>query len=259
MRSLLPIWTAMLLMAIFLLSACTGFDGIRSESEQDKIVKTNVDLGLGYLKRGQYDIALQKIQRALDMDWENGDAHTVAALVYERMKKIDKADEHYQYAIEYKPRDGAVLNNYGVFLCRQSRWKDAVNKFIAAVKQPGYKTPARAYENAGACARRIPDEENAEKYLRKALSQNPELPVALYEMAELSFEKKKPLSVRAYLQRYEAVAAHTPQSLWLGVRAEKQLGDDDAAARYAKLLQRKFPESEEFQKLLELDDSRTGS
>jgi len=252
-------------MLIFLLSACANFMSERNAKEQHRVLKNNIDLALGYLKRGQYDVAAVKIQRALNADWEESEAHTVAALLYERMNKISKAEDHYQYAIEFSPLDGSVFNNYGVFLCRQGRWQSAVERFIEAINQPNYITPNQAYENAGACARQIPDLKNAEKYLRRALSGNPKLPVALYEMAEISFGQQKNLSVRAYLQRYEQVASHTPQSLWLGIQVEKKLGDQQAAAKYAKMLQRKFPDSEEFTMLLQLPVSpeiktlRTGS
>jgi len=241
------------------LSACSLIDALPKQSDTDKIVKNNIDMSVGYLRKGNLDVALEKIQRALDADWESSDAHGMAALIYERLYEIEKADDHYQYAIEYKPKDGAVLNNYGVFLCRQKQWKKAVKNFMLAVNQPSYKTPSRAYENAGACARQIPDLKMAEKYLRVALKTEPELPLALYEMAEISFVKKKNLTVRAYLQRYQAVAPHTAQSLWLGVRAERNLGDQQAAADYAKQLQRNFPGSEEFQQLLDSNDLRAGS
>ena len=242
------------------LSACSFL--ISQDDAEARVVKNNIDLALGYLKRGQYKISNLRITRALDADWENSEAHTVAALLAEKQHFIEKAEEHYQYAIEFQPDDGSVLNNYGVFLCRQGKPGKAVALFLEAVNIPGYVTPNEAYENAGACSRQIPDLENAEKYLRLALSGNPKLPNALYEMAQISYGQKKNLSVRAYLQRFEAVATHTPQSLWLGVRAEKILGDRKASAAYAKKLQRLFPNSEEFTKLLALPEdktSRTGS
>ena len=255
----LVLLTFLITLLIMLLPACSIIDSIPTTEETTRTVQNNVDLGVGYLKRGQLDVALEKIQNALDVRWEASDAHTVAALIYERMEKFDQADEHYQYAIEFKPRDGGVLNNYGVFLCRQKRWDEAVSKFITAVKQPNYNTPSQAYENAGACARKIPDLKSAEKYLRLALDGNPKLPTALFEMAEISYDKNNHLLVRAYLQRYQEVASHTSRSLWLGINSERKLGDQQAAAEYAKILQRNFPNSSEFKQLFEIDKSGTGS
>lgn len=225
-----------------------------------KIANTNVQLAVGYLKRGKYDVALSKVKRALDASWQNVDAHSTAALIYEALGKNDQADDHYQTAIELAPESGAVYNNYGVFLCKQKKYKDAVEYLVKAAHTPRYPTPEKALENAGACARQIPDYENAEEYLREALRINPKLAVALYEMAQLSFLKNKPLSVRAYLQRYEEVASHTPQSLWLGIVSERKLGDRQAVDRYAKQLQTKFPDSAEFKRLLdETEQQRAGS
>lgn len=242
---------------LVILTACAG--SIQEDEDHARMVKTNVELSIGYLKKGDFEIALEKVNKALDADWNYADAHTAAAFIYERLDKFDDANRHYRLAIELLPTDGGVYNNYGVFLCKQKKYAEAVTYFLKATEMPRYTTPAQAYENAGACARRIPDLEKAEEYLRKALASDPNLPVALYEMAAISFEKDKPLSVRAYLQRYAEVASHTAESLWLGLRVERKLGDLQAAAQYARLLQTKFPKSIEFKKLLELDRRRAGS
>jgi type IV pilus assembly protein PilF len=44
-----------------------------------------------------------------------------------------------------------------------------------------------------------------------------------------------------------------PQSLWLGIKVEQQLGDEAAARDYALQLRRKFPDSDETRKLLEAE------
>ena len=247
-------------LVIFLLFQFVACASTEEQENADKIADTNVQLAVGYLKRGKYDVALEKVKRALDARWENVDAHITAALIYDSLSKPDLADNHYQYAIEIAPDNGSVYNNYGVFLCKRQRYEEAVTYLVKAAHTNRYPTPERALENAGACARRIPDLAKAEKYLRQALGMNPKLAAALYEMAEVSFAKNKHLSVRAYLQRYEEVASHTPQSLWLGIVTEQKLGDQQAVARYAKLLQTKFPDSTEFKQLLDQDEQkRAGS
>ena len=121
---------------------------------------------------------------------------------------------------------------------------------ISTVNTLRYKTPESALENAGVCAAQIPNAEKAEDYLRKALSINDKLPVALAEMADLMFKKQNYLSTRAYLQRFGEVSKPTARSLWLGIRTERKLGDKEAEARYAKLLQSQYPDSLEFKRWL---------
>lgn len=240
------------LITVLLLSACAST--MQDKEDKDfRIADTNLQLGVGYMRQGRYEDALEKLQKAVAAKSDYADVHSALAMVYEHMLEYDKADHHYREAIDLNSDDGANYNNYGVFLCRQGKFVQADKYFAKAIETPRYKTPERALENAGACAKRIPDLEKAENYLRKALSINPKLPLALSEMADLMFQKENYMSTRAYLQRFGEVSRsrYTPQSLWLGIQTERKLGDNEAEARYAKLLQSHYPDSLEFKRWLE--------
>ena len=238
------------IVVVILLNACAS----TAQDKDDKnfqIADTNLRLGVGYMRQGRYEDALAKLQKAVEAKRDYPEVHTALAMVYERLFEYDKAGHHYREAIDLKPDDGGNYNNYGVFLCRRGEFKKADKYFVKAIETPRYKTPERALENAGACAKQIPDLEKAEEYLRKALSIEPRLPLALSEMADLMFQKQNYMSARAYLQRFGEVSKYTPQSLWLGIQTERKLGDDQAEARYAKLLQSQYPDSLEFKRWLE--------
>ena len=64
-------------------------------------------------------------------------------------------------------------------------------------------------------------------------------------MAGLNFGQQKYLTARAFLQRFEATAAHDAASLLLGYRIENALGDEQAAATYRRALDTEFPGSEQ--------------
>lgn len=240
------------LVTVLFLNGCAT---IIAEQEHDqKVAEVNTKLGMGYYQQGRLDEALKKLKKAIDAESDYAPAQSTIALVYDRMAMPDKAEQHYLKAIDLDPKNGSVYNNYGVFLCRVNRLKEADTYFMKAIQTPRYPTPERAYENAGACARRIPDLDKAEDYLRKALSRNSKLPVALYNMAEISFARERFLSTRAYLERYAEVAKPTPESLWLGVRAERKLGNKQGAQQYAKLLQTNYPDSLQFKWLLDSEE-----
>lgn len=243
------------LLVLSMLTACSGSFGV--DEQALKAADTHTRLGLGRLEQGLLDAAVTELKKALDASSDYPEAHSSIAIVYDRMGKYELAEEHYLEAIDLKPEDGNVYNNYGVFLCQRRRLNEADEYFLKALNTPRYRTPERAWENAGACARQIPDIEKAETYLRKALTINAKLPVALFEMAAITFDQKRYMSTRAYLQRFSEVAQHSPQSLWLGLRAERELGDKEAAAGYAKLLQQKFPDSLQFKWLLDSEPSGT--
>ena len=195
-------------------------------------------------------MAHKKIKKDIEVVPHYAPAHSAIALVYKETRQYDLADEHYREAISLNPENGGTYNNYGVFLCQQNQPKEAEKYFLKAVKLPLYRTPELAYENAGACIRRVPDTKKAEAYLNKALELNPQLPTALINMAEIRFQQDRYLSSRGFLQRFEAVSTHSAESLWLGIRVERKLGDKNAEAKYKKQLQSNFPKSRQFKMML---------
>jgi type IV pilus assembly protein PilF len=224
---------------------------VQEKKDNMHIADTNVRLGLGYLRQGRVEGALEKLKKALAAVPDYPEGHSSIALVYEQLGETDKAAEHYERAIELKPKDGSIQNNYAVFLCKQGKFEAAEPHFLSAIKSRGYRTPERALENLGMCAMESGDIEKAETYLRKALQMEPRLPGALLQMARVSYEKGQYLSGRAYLQRYQEVATLGPDGLWLGMQVEEALGDEDMARDYALRLRKNYPDSNEMRKLLD--------
>ncbi len=239
------------LVAMLALSGCAGSSNVHEKDAQaNRAALVNVQLGAGYMGQGKNELALGKLKRALDEDPNLPSAHYVIAILYGRLGEDDLADTHYRRAVSLAPDDPEAHNNYGTFLCSRNRLKEANEQFHAALKNPLYKTPEFAYTNAGICALRVPDEAKAEQYFRQAVRINPQFGDALYELAQLNFNKQRYLPARAYLQRHLEAAQHSAAALWLGVRIERALGDNQAAANYAKLLKTNFPNSKETELLL---------
>jgi type IV pilus assembly protein PilF len=236
---------ALILAVMATATGCSTTETGALQSNPRTAADLNAELGLAYMEQGNNEEALKKLQHALKLDPDSANANHYIAELYRKLGKNREAEEHYRKALSVAPSDPMLLNNYGVFLCGQHRLDEALKKFLAAVKQPFYKTPEVAYDNAGLCARQIPDTAKAEEYFRSALRLNPRMPDALYELADISFQERKYLHARAFVQRYMDVATPNPQILWLGVRVERQLGDQVAAAGYAKRLKERFPTAEE--------------
>jgi type IV pilus assembly protein PilF len=202
-------------------------------------------LGLNYLQRGDYEIALDKLEKALKQDPGLSPAHNTIAVLHQRLGQDDKAEHHFKQAIRYEPDYSEAHNNFGVFLCQAGRYKEAEQSFLEAVKNPLYRSTAQAYENAGLCVSRIPDFVLAKSYLRKALQINPNLSKSLLQMAELHYDEQDYLRARAYIDRYRTEAAWTPRALLLAIKIENHLGDQNAVSSYRVLLKGKFPDSDE--------------
>lgn len=239
-------------LCVFLL-ACAS---TQQREQNFKIAKSNVQLGVGYFRQGKVEVALEKLKKALKVAPDYPEAHSSIALVYQQLGEFDKSREHYETALDLEPDSGVIHNNYATLLCRMGKPLEAEPHFLQAIKSRGYRTPAQALENLGSCLMEVPDLDKAEKYLRQALQIDAKLPGALIQMARVSYEKKRYLSGRAYLQRYQEVAQMGPQALWLGILIETKLGSTKTVRDYEAQLRRKFPDSHETRKLLESDSGR---
>lgn len=237
----LATWLAAGLSAL-LLAACASAPE-RSDADARKAAETNTALGRQYLERGQYEISLDKLKRAVAYDETYAPAHTMLGVLYETIGDRPAAEAAYRKAVRYDPGDGAVNNNLGAFLCGIGKREEADGFFRTAIADPFYQTPQIAMSNAGSCALARGDLDTAESYLRQSLQREPRLAAALLPMAEVSYRKGAYLQARAFLQRYEAVAARTAESLLLGVRIETELGDEASAEKYRRELRDNYPDA----------------
>lgn len=235
-----------------LLGGCTTTETQRSEEDLKESAVINARLGLAYMQQGNFEIALEKLEKAIEQDPEQAIAHHYLAELYRQLNSPDDAKKHYQTALKLTPRDHTLHNNYGVFLCNQGDYDGAEKGFLMAVQTAPVHTPRFSfYENLAQCLLRKPDLEKAEQYFRTALDVNPNLPVSLYQMARISYDQGEYLRARAFYQRFTESSAHNAESLWLGYRIERKLGDLRAAAELARQLKINHPLTDEARKLME--------
>lgn len=248
------------LLAVLTLGACQSMPGADSGEDDTGSLGANqesgpadvyVELAIVYLRDGDLATALKKSKRALDLNPAHAKGNGVIALVYERLGEAKLADTHFRRSLRGDGRNPYILNAYGAFLCKRRAFDQAVEQYEKALENPLYSTPEVALTNAGICRRRQGELAQAESYFRRALERDSRFPLALSQMAVLSNERENPLSARAYLERYLEVGEPNAELLWLGVRVERRLGDENAAQRYAERLLKTFPDSQEVQKLHE--------
>ncbi|MDZ4812831.1 MAG: type IV pilus biogenesis/stability protein PilW [Pseudomonadota bacterium] len=215
------------------------------EPDYEESAKLNVSLGQAYLAKGQLELAMEKLKKAVLLNPKSSDAHTLLGVLYEQINKDKLAEEHYVRALKLTPETGASNNNMGRFLCARQRFAEADKNFIAALADPFYKNPETALLNRATCAMRWGKRDIAEESLRKVLQTYPENTTALLQMALLAFEDKQFMRARAFLERHLSGAPAAPDTLMLGLKVETQLGDRRAVERYRRRLMAEFPNSEQ--------------
>ncbi|MGD9583728.1 MAG: type IV pilus biogenesis/stability protein PilW [Lysobacterales bacterium] len=205
----------------------------------------NVQLGQSYLSRGQLDLAMQKLQKAVALDPKSSDAHTVIAVLYEQIGNRSKAEEHYRMAYRLAPESGDTNNNLGRYLCNAGKLDESDPYFARALLDPFYRRPETALTNRAACADKAGNLELAERSLRAAIERSPNFPEALLMLSQLSLRSGDFLKARAFLERYLAQVPADPAILVLGMQIESKLGNARAEQGYRDRLLSEFPDSEQ--------------
>lgn len=238
-----------LLLLSLIITGCATTSGSSQGSNNPAVAQAaqvNTALGREYMDRGQLEIALDKLKKAIRIDPDYVPAHTMLGILYEQIKEPRLATQHYRKAVEIKPKNGDANNNYGVHLCNTGKADEADQYFMTAVNDPFYRTPEVAYANAGTCALQLNKLDKAYTYLRKSLEYNANFADALFPLADINYRQEEFLKARAFLQRYEAVRPASPESLLLGYRIENQLGDRKSAEKYMSELRTQFPDSDQY-------------
>jgi type IV pilus assembly protein PilF len=232
-------------------TACASSGGTLSDRTKEAAI-ANMNLGAGYLRQGKYDLAVERLERALKQNPRLADAHSTIALAYDQLGMPEEAEQHYRRATQLAPDSAAAANSYAVFLCRQKRWSDAKPFFQRAVDNKSYTTPEVALTNAGLCARNAGRNEEAAESFREALARNPTYPDALSNMMDLSYQSGNFLQARAFVERYLESQPPSAPVLLMCFNVERELKNDAAADRCAAQMRNEFQGSPEIAKLEEL-------
>lgn len=260
MRSI--IFSILCINILFLLTACSTTSAPMRDEEADVTVGAttsqsnataanyNVQLGVGYLQQGDVQRAKRKLLTAMDQAPDSPQTQDAMGYFMETTGEQQSAEKFYQKAIALNPQAGSVHNNYGSYLCRLKRYKEADQQFQLAVQDVNYLNTATAYENAGLCAMQMPDYNKAAGYLQKAVLQDPHRANSFLQLGEINYKQGNYSVAQQNINQYfQLMSDPGPEALWLAVRLARSQNDNSTAGRYAIMLQTKYPNSDEFKQL----------
>ena len=215
------------------------------ESPQRARARIHTELAAGYYQLGNMNVAVEEIAVATQSDPGYAPAYTVAGLIYASLNQDRQAEQNFRHALSIDPTNPNANHNFGQYLCQRKREKEGIQYFMAAVKNPLYRTPESSYVNAGACARQMGDSVAAENFFRQALRVRPNQPQALFNLSEMAYERKDYGAAKREMDSLMRVIKPNAEALWLALRIERGLGDSATAASYAQQLRKNFPDSKE--------------
>jgi type IV pilus assembly protein PilF len=150
------------------LSACfrndTGSWQVTYPYLQD--ARSNAGLALDYMQLGRTDMAVEKINLALQQAPTDPIVLEAAGYFQEKSGDIGLANRYFLKALTIAPTSGTIRNNYGAFLCRNGYSRTSIEYFLQAAHTPDPQVEAEAYANARYCARGLGAKGDSAYYTR---------------------------------------------------------------------------------------------
>lgn len=145
-------------------------------------------------------------------------------------------------------------NNYGVYLSKMGRYKEAVEQFSIAGSTLGYNNRLSSLENLGLTYLKLGDEKNAESAFNRALDVDQGAVTARLELVDILINQKRTLQAKEYYDGSRSLwQVHneplTPRLLFQGIRLSIIQNNPQERQRLSGLLLSQHPLSDEAKKL----------
>lgn len=237
---------------IGLLAGCVTVQDKKNSVKFDniQIADSRIALGLAYLKNGQWGKARQNLETAVQVAPKYHSSLISFAYYLQEVGENEQAELQYKTALRYSPNNGDLLNNYGVFLCRQDRFDEAQRAFANAIVQPRFYMLSGSYENAALCALKAGEKDEAKIWFKKAVAHEPNRPLATLWLASMEVANNQLNDARLRLFYLHKQYGYRPNTLLTMIELESKAKRPIELEKYASLLAKRFPESKEYRQYL---------
>lgn len=215
------------------------------EPESRRRARLRLELATGYFEQGQTNVALDELKQALIADPTYVDAYNLRGLVYMRLNDLPLAEDSFKRALAINPRDADVAHNYGWFLCQQARYSESSRLFGQAIANPTYPGQAKSLMTQGICQVRAGQRADAEQSLTKSYELDAGNPLTGYNLSLLLFERNELVRSQFYIRRLNNSELANAETLWLGIKIEQKLNNQQAVQQLANQLKRRYGQSRE--------------
>jgi type IV pilus assembly protein PilF len=215
------------------------------EPEARKRARIRVELAVGYFQHGQTKVALDEIKQALVIDPSFPVAYNLRGVIYMRLNDPQLAEDSFKRALQLSPNNGDVLHNYGWLLCQQSRYPESFKLFRQAVAVPTYGDRAKTWLTLGLCELKAGQRSEAEKSLVRSYELDAGNPVTGYNLSLLLYQRGELVRSQFYIRRLNSSDLANAESLWLGIKIERTLGNREVVEQLSTQLRKRFPQSRE--------------
>lgn len=220
-----------------------------NDSDARKRARIRLELASSYFAEGKTEIALEELKQVMAVDPNFSEAYDLRGLIFMRLGDQRAAEDSFRRAIALNPRNADTLHNYGWMLCQQARYPEAERSFQQALDIPLYGSRSRTYLAMGVCQARAGSLDTAEASLRHAYELDAGNPVTGYNLSRVLYMRGDYERARFYIRRINNSELANAESLWLGIKVENRLNDQQALGQLGDQLRKRFPNSRERESL----------
>lgn len=215
------------------------------EPEARRRARIRLELASNYFELGQTSVALDEVKQALAADPNYADAYNMRGLIFLQLNDYPQADESFRRALALKPGDSNMLHNQGWLFCQQKKYAEAQQNFARALANPTYTARSKTWMANGLCQLAATQLADAEASFQKAYELDAGNPIVGYHLASLLFRRNEAKRAQFYIRRLNNSELANAETLWLGVKVERMLGDSVAMRQLGDQLRKRFPDSKE--------------
>ena len=258
-------WLAMMAASVLIatLAACagTGPDGSGAKNPVDTIVtdsdepearkraRTRLELASGYFSEGKTTVALDELKLALQADPNYGDAFNLRGLIYMRLGDNRQAEDSFRRALQLNSRDADTMHNYAWLMCQQRRYDESIAMFTQANAIPLYAGQPKTYMSRGLCELAAGRKEAAERSFARSYELDAGNPISGYNLSNLLYLRGELQRAQFYIRRLNNSDLANAETLWLGIKVERRLGNTEVVQQLTTQLRRRYPQSKELSSL----------
>ena len=213
--------------------------------ETRKRATNRLQLAVLYFNDGKMVFAMDEIKQAINADPDWFEPYWMRGLIQMQNGDNVGAEASLQKALSISPDSSDLKHNYGVLLCRMGRPVEGLAQFESALANPAYGQRAKTLLERGSCQLQAGNKADAEASFLASYKLDPANAATGYKLATLLFERNDDTRAQFYIRRINNSDKSSAESLWLGMKVERRLGNAEAVAQLGSQLSKRFGTSRE--------------
>ena len=242
---------ATFLLVALLLSGCVSSTNTAKTSvDAADAYQQHLNLAMQYIGLNNRDLArihlgkakkyFNSSDKAAQSQFFNG-----YALLYQIELELALAEKYFRKALDSNAENSTARYNFASFLFNQERFEDALDQMLIVTEDLNYQRRPQAFYIAGLLENKREQPDKALRLFIRASELSPLFRPSYIEAAKIYRGQKNYVLAKKMLQEHVGLAGLTADNLWLLIRLEAHLGNNESARIKGEKLKMLYPDSTE--------------